>query len=164
MKKIFNSKGGYTLIEMLMYMGLLSILLVVMVDLFASSLDAQLESQSISIVNRDGRFLISRLSYDINRAQSIVSPALGSQQATLQLSIGGVSYTYTANNGNLQLTNNNGTDNLNGFDSTVSNLSFQTLGNTNGKHTVKVQFTVTSKVTRVSGAETKTFQTTVGIR
>lgn len=152
------------MIEMLVYMGLLSILLVVMVDLFAASLDAQLESQSTSSVDRDGQFLISRLSYDINRAQSIISPVLGSQSTSLQLSIDGVNYTYMLNNSNLQLTNNNGTDNLNSFDSTISNVSFQTLGNTNGKHSVRILYTVTSKTTRVSGPETKNFQTTMGLR
>lgn len=164
MKKIFNSKKGFSLVEMLLYMGLLSILLVVMVDLFASSLDLQLESQSTTSVNRDARFLFSRLSYDINRAQSIVSPSLGAQGSSLQLTIGGVNYTYAQNNGNLQLTNNNGTDNLNSYGTTISNLSFRTVGNVGGKHSVRISFTLTSTTERVSGPETKNIETTIGLR
>ena len=145
-------------------MGLLSILLVVMVDLFASSLDLQLESQSTSSVDRDARYLFSKLSYDVNRAQSIVSPALGATGNSLQLIIGGVNYTYALNNDNLLLINNNGTDNLNSYSTTISNLSFQTVGNAGGKHSVRILLTVTSNTERVSGAETKTIQTTIGLR
>ncbi len=155
---------GFTLVEMVLYMGLLSLLLVVMVDLFAASLDVQLESQAVSSVDRDGRFILSRFTYDINRADSIVSPTLGLQANTLQLLIGGVSYTYTLNNGNIQLTNSFGTDLLNSFDSTISNMSFQRLGNTTGKHSIRFLFTITSKTTRPAGPETKQFQTTIGVR
>ncbi len=162
---IFNSKKGFTLVEMLIYMGLLSILIVIMVDLFASSLDVQLESQATSAVQQDARFLLSRLTYDVQNAQNVLVPAtIGSQSASLQLSINSVNYTYALNNGNIQLTNNNGTDNLNSFDTTVSNLTFKKLGNGSGKDTVQIVFTLTSKVVRNTGAETKNFQTTVGLR
>ncbi len=162
---IFNSRKGFTLVEMLIYMGLLSILIVIMVDVFASSLSVQLESQATSSVEQDARFLLSRLTNDVQSAQSVLVPAaIGSQSASLQLSINSINYTYALNNGTMQLTNNNGTDTLNSFDTTVSNLSFKKVGNGAGKDTVQVIFTLTSNVTRNSGTETKNFQTTVGLR
>jgi len=148
-----------------MYMGILSILIVVMVDVFAASLDVQLESQATSAVTQDGRFLLARLTYDVQNAQSVLVPAaVGSQSASLQMTMNAINYTYALNNGTMQLTTNNGTDNLNGFDTTVSNLTFKRLGNGLGKDTVQVVFTLTSNVVRNTGAETKNFQTTVGLR
>ncbi|QQG40541.1 MAG: type II secretion system protein [Candidatus Levyibacteriota bacterium] len=155
---------GFTLVEMLIYMGLLSILLVVMVDLFAASLDVQLESTATSSVDRDGKFLYARFLYDIPRAQNIVSPTLGASSNTLQISIDGINNTYAINEGSLKLTNNNGINMLNSFDTTVSNLLFQHLGNTGGKPVIRVSYTLNSKTSRTAGTESKNFQTSIGLR
>lgn len=158
-------REGFTLIEMLIYMGLLAILMTVMTSLFSSILDVQLESQASSSVDQDGRYLLSRLMYDIQRADSITTPSsLGSQTGNLQIVISGIIYSYALSGGNLQITNNFGTDNLNSTESTVSNLSFLRLGNVNGKNSIQLGFTVTSKTLKTSGTESKNFTTTVGIR
>src|SRR5438094_795700 len=87
---------GFTLIEFLMYIGIFSILLVALFQLFTTILDIQSESQATSSVDEDGKFILSRLSYDIQRTNAIVTPAsVGQQGSTLQLTIGGASYTYT---------------------------------------------------------------------
>ena len=148
-----------------MYMGLLSILIVIMVEIFASSLNVQLESASSSSVQQDGRFLLARLTGDIQNAQSVVVPAsIGAQSSSLQVTINSINYTYALSSGNIQLTNNNGTDNLNSLDTTVLNLSFQRLGNASGKSSIQIKLTLTSKVARKQVTETKNFQTTVGLR
>lgn len=148
-----------------MYMGLLSILLVVLVDIFSSALDVQLQSQATSSVSQDGRFLLSRFMYDLQRSENVVIPAAaGSQSNTLQITVGGINYTYAVESENLQISNNNGADTLNSFDTTVSNLSFQKIGNVGGKDTVKILFTLTGKDIKKSGREIKNFQTTVGLR
>jgi len=164
--EIRNSAKGFTLIELLIYIGLLSIFLVVLSQIFGSVLDAQLESQSTSAVHRDGRFILSKLTYDVHRANSIVLPAsLGASSTSLQLDISGIN-TYSLNNGNLELTNSLGTNNLNSADTTVSNLNFTRIGNSvaNAKNTVRITYTITSKIVRPKGLETKDFQTTIGIR
>jgi prepilin-type N-terminal cleavage/methylation domain-containing protein len=159
--------SGFTLIELLIYMGILSILLVVLSQIFGSVLDAQLESESTSAVHRDGRFILSKLSYDIHKAQSIVTPAaIGNQSTSLQLTIEGINYTYTVSSGNLEITSGLETNNLNSGDTTVSNLTFTRIGNSvaNAKNTVRITYTITSKIVRPKGMETKDFQTTIGIR
>jgi len=164
---IFNSTRGFTLVELLIYMGILSILLVVLSQIFGSVLDAQLESESTSAVHRDGRFILSKLSYDIHKAQSIVTPAaIGNQSTSLQLTIEGINYTYTVSSGNLEITSGLETNNLNSGDTTVSNLTFTRIGNSvaNAKNTVRITYTITSKIVRPKGMETKDFQTTIGIR
>ena len=162
-----RASTGFTLVELLIYIGILSILLTVLAQIFGSILDAQLESEATSSVQQDGRFILSRLTYDIRRSDDIVVPAaLGNQSTSLQLTIGGVSYTYSLNGGNLELTEGVETNSINGSDSTVSNLSFTRIGNSvvNAKNTIQIEYTVTTKVLRPKGLETKDFQTTIGIR
>lgn len=151
--------------EMIIYMGLLAILLAVLTSIFLSTLDAQLESQTTSSVEEDGRFILTRLIYDISRAQSIATPVnVGNSGNTLQLSIDGINYSYSAESGNLQINKNGIIDQLNGSDTTVSNLTFQRLGNTGGKNSIKIGFTIVSKAQKTQGPETKNFQSTVTLR
>ena len=165
MIKLIRKSQGVSYIELLLYMGLLSIFLLLITNIFISILDVQAESQSTSSVEQGGRFLISRLSYDMNRADLVTTPtSLGQTTNSLSLNIGGVSYTYSLSGSNLQLVNNNGTDSLNDSETSISNISFQRLGNSGGKDTIKIQFTITSRTVRSKGSETKTFQTTVGRR
>lgn len=156
---------GFTLVELLIYMGILALFLGVLTSLFGTIIDVQLETQSYSSVDQDGRFILSRLTYDLQRAQNIVTPAtLGGQSANLALSIDGATHTYNVNNADLQITNDSGVNTLNSFDSTVSNVSFKRLGNVNGKNSIQAQYTVSSKTTKNAQAEIKTFQTTIGTR
>lgn len=156
---------GVTIVELLLYMGLLSILIVILVDIFVSIMDVQAESEAYSAVTQDGRFITTRLVNDIHNATNILTPPTnGSQSATLQLIIGGVTYSYAVTNGNLTLTNNFGTDVLNGYNTTVSNQLFRRYGNTNGKPTVQISFTLTGKTLQHKGVEKKDYQTTGSTR
>ena len=165
MKKLLSQQGS-TLVELLMYMGIFSLLLVSLFQILTSVLASQAATQGTSHVEEDGKFLLARLSYDIQRAQTIVIPAtIGSSGNSLKLTISGVTYSYSLNNSNLVLTNNTETNALlNGYDTTVSNLTFSRLGNTNGKPVITTSFTVTSKTPQQSGIETRTFQTIIGTR
>ena len=150
-------------------MALLSIFLLTLTDIFVSILDVQLESDATSAVEQDGRFILSRLSYDIPRATDISTPhQIGQTRSNLIMTIAGVTtYEYKENGGDLQLINDLGTNNLNSSESTISNLSFQRIANSavpDTKDTIKIQFTITSKTIRSGGPETKTFQTTIGRR
>lgn len=163
--EIRNSCRGFTVVELILYMGILTILLTVLTEVFGSILDTQLESQAVSSVEQDARFILSRLTYDIMNAQSITTPInLGDQTQTLQLTKSGIDYTYSVAGGNFSLTDNFGTDQLNSFDSTISNLSFTRLGASSGKPTITIEFTLTSLTRQAKGPETKSFQTTVGLR
>src|SRR5260221_10945575 len=78
---------GFTLMELLLYMGIFSVLLVVLMQLFTSILSLHAESQATSSVDQDGNFALMRLAYDIHRSSSIVTPALGASSRTLTLKI-----------------------------------------------------------------------------
>ena len=108
---------------------------------------------------------MARLNYDIARATAVTTPAaLGGSGATLVLTIGGSPYTYTLSSGALQLTDPTGSANLDGGGTTVSNLSFQRLGNAGGKDTIRYSFKLTSTSVDKSGADTQTFTSTAELR
>src|SRR3990170_3085882 len=106
---------GFTLIELIIVMGVTTILLVMMTDVFASMAKVRTESEATSAVAQDGRFILARLEYDILRASSVTTPAaLGASNNTLAVVIGGVTYTYSVAGTNFQLVNNLGTNIMNG--------------------------------------------------
>lgn len=165
-----KKRVGFTIIELLIYMGILSILLYVLTDIFISSLEVKTQSESQASLQQDGRFILGKLMYDINQATAINYPALGEQSNSLTIVIDNITYTYTLDNGNLQLTNNFGTNNLNSYNTQLSNLSFLHLGNQptaeklNPRDNIKINFNLSSKTIINSGQETLSFQTTVGLR
>lgn len=156
---------GFTIVEMLVYMGLLTGFLVVLTQIFLSSLDVQLASERTSSVAQDGRYILSRLEYDVARAQAITVPvALGGQAGSLQLTIAGIPHTYLVDNGNLTLTNALGTNTVNSVGTGISGFTVRRLGNVNGKQSARVSFILTSTTEGPTGPEVRTYQTTIGIR
>lgn len=164
--KIRNLKRerGFTIVELLIYMGILSILLIVLTGVFTSIIDAQFESEATSVVQQDGRFLMSRLIYDIQRANNIITPALGQQDSSLQLSINGINFLYSISGNNLEIIENSVVSKLNGYYTHVKNFQVQRLGNDGGKHSIRVSYTVESTTLKRSGVETQNFSTTVALR
>jgi prepilin-type N-terminal cleavage/methylation domain-containing protein len=156
---------GFTLVELLIYMGIMSVLLGVLSAMFVSIIDVQLESEATSVVEQDTRFILSRFMHDINSSTSIVSPALGQQATSLQIIKDNINYLYSLDaDSNLILSYGNESYRMNSQESTISGLTFQQIGNVNEKNTIRVGYTVTSKTKTNKGAETRTIQSTIGIR
>ncbi len=165
MKRKTKLLKGFTLVEIILYMALLSVFLITLVDILVSVLDVQLESQATSAVDIDSRFISSRLNYDILRASSISTPAnLGDTAGSLALIIGGASYTYSLSGGNLVLNDGSTSNNLNSSQSFVTSISFQKLGSAGGKETIRVLYTLESETSRASGKESRTIDTAFGRR
>lgn len=172
MKKFFKkmtlkSQKGITLVELILYMSILSILLTILTSIFISALDVQSESNAVSSVEQDGNYILARLNYDIHRAERInIPPSNGETASSFQIVIGGVNYTYSVDvNNNMVLANNLGTNNLNNYGTSVSAFSVQRLGNVGGvENTLKINFMLTSRTKRISGFETKNFQTNLSLR
>ena len=163
--KSLKVKRGFTLVELIIYMGLLAIFVITLTDVLVSILDIQLESQATSAVEQDSRLIIGRMGYDIPRATAIITPAnRGDSANTLELDIGGVTYRYQIDANNLLLDDGNGSLNLNGSETIISNLLFQKIGNAGGKNTVRVTFTIQSVTAPDSDPEVKNFVTTIGRR
>ncbi len=164
-KNTTHRKRGFTLIELIISMGILAMLLLVLTDLFLAITNLRVESEATSSVEQDGRYILSKLIYDINNASAITTPgSLGTQTSTLVLTLNGVTNTYALSSGNLVLTNTNGSNNLNSLYTTISNFTVLRLGNTNGKHALKINYTATTTKSRNNYNESKSYQTTVSLR
>jgi len=168
-KLISNKNRGFTLIELMLFMGIFSILIVALFQLFVAVFDVQLESQSTSAVARDSRFIINKLTNDIKNTISVSKPATaGAQLSTLAISDGVTTYTYSLTNGYLTLNNSTlgTTDQLNSVNTTVSSLNFLRLSDTKSQNTntITVSFTLVSNTVKRSGAVSEVFTFTVGTR
>lgn len=162
---IFGSiEKGFTLVELIMSIGILAILLTILTNAFGSILDVQLDSVATSVVDQDGRYMLAKLIHDTQNASAILQPAVGSSSAILQITMNSQNYTYSLNNGNFQITDNTGTENLNSTDTAVSGLTFQRIGIGNIYDTVRTSFVLTSRSVLRGVPETKTYQTTLGLQ
>lgn len=165
MRNILNKSKGTTLIELLIYMAILSVMLIVTTDILVSILDLKIESEATTYVEQDGRYILSKIGYDAGRASAITTPsAIGDTTATLTLVIAGENFDYQIVSNNFQLTNNSGTFNLNSNQTAVGSASFRKIGNALGKQTVIVEFTINSIAQRPAGIETRNYRSTFGLR
>lgn len=144
-------KRGFTIVELLIYMVIMGTMFTVLGGILLSTLDVQMESESVSTIEADGRFLLARLGYDVHRASSLTTP-------NLVLTINGQTYTYSVANSIFQLTTPSGSSHLTSPGVQVSNFSVTQLGNPTGVPTAQIKFTLTN------GHETRNYQTTVGLR
>jgi Tfp pilus assembly protein PilW len=161
-----DSKKGFTIIELVMYLALLSIFLGVMTDIFFNSLNLQSETNATSNVQDDAQYIIARLTYDIHRASSISSPSFGSppvnSSSAATLIINGSNYTIASTGGTLKVNN---TYRLNGYGTTISNVSFTRLGGSSAqKNALLINFTLTSVTKQNRGQEVRNYETTVATR
>lgn len=168
MKAIFTCTKrtkGFTLIELSLFMGMFSIILLILLQIFTALMEKQLEVESTSAVESDRVYILSRLAYDITRADSITLPAaVGQQGDTLSLVIDGKNYTYTKTANNIILNTDLDTNTLNSFRTSVPDLRFQRIGNTGGKNAIHVSYTIESIIDTPQGRETKSIDTTIGTR
>ena len=166
MKKITFKNKGFTLVEFLLYMGIFSIFLLITLQMFSAIFGIQLESEATSSAGTDGKYIVQRFTYDVNRASSISNPSVdGTPSDSLTLVVNGQNLIYSLISGNLILENETtGTiDQLNSSETSVSNLSFMKLDGS-GKDVVQMSFTLTSVTTQRSGKEVVDYKTSAGMR
>lgn len=164
MKKILPNSGT-TLIELVLYMGLLSIFLLMIFNLFATILATQTRSIAVSLVQTNGNFLLTKLTYDINQADSIITPlAIGTSDVSMVLRLGTSDADYSVSGGRLVLTDSSGPSNLNDIDTTVSDFVVKRLGNSGGRQGLQISFTITSNVIDNTSIKAKSFQTFATLR
>lgn len=156
-----HQQAGFTIVEMLVYMGVSAFLLVSLSQIFALVGKLRLESQSSSTLQEDGTYLLSRLSYDIARSDSFTVPV----ENELRLVIGGNTYRYYVDSNRLKLsvTGLPGSDSVTAKDVNISDLKFLKLSGVTYDN-VHISFTLTSAVNQMSGHESRKFITTIGNR
>jgi len=64
-------KKGFTIVELLLYMGLLAIFLVVLTDIWVSAMEAMTRTENVAAITSDGRYIMARLAYDVGQSGAI---------------------------------------------------------------------------------------------
>jgi type II secretory pathway pseudopilin PulG len=154
-------KKGFSLIETLIYLGIFSVFLVISANLFFTSLTTQQESSAISSVNQDGRFILLKIMYDINRSTLISIPQNpGDATSILQLTVDDQEKTYYLENSYIYLNDQNGIHQLNSTNTLADNLNFTKIGGLSGSQTIQVSY----KLVDIYNKENRNFTSTFGQR
>lgn len=159
-------KKGFTLVELLMVMGIMGFLMVILFQVIGSILDLKVRSEAITAVAQDSRYLITRLTYDISRASTITSPVPGASGSSLQLLIGGDTYLYQLSGNTLNLSLNGGTPYaLNGIGSRITSINFTRYADVEDIESVGINLVITPTTVQSGGVDaTRILNTTVATR
>lgn len=158
----FNS--GNTIVELILYLGLLSIFILMLTGLFSQILTAQTGSVTDSYLQTNGNFLLTKLSSDINSADSIITPAaIGTSSVSLTLKTGTENTSYSVVNHRLVLTDSSGSYNLNDVDTVISDFNVIRLGNPDGKNGLQISYQITSVIPN-QDVKSRNFSTFITIR
>jgi len=158
-------KKGVTLIELVIYMSILSVLLLFFTDMFATLVNKQLETESLSNVQQDANYLLSKFTYDFEQASSIELPLVpGAPATSLRMKIDSVVYDYSVVLGNMVVEHAGVQEVLNSSETILSNPTFQRLGEGNARDVIHITFDISSKVKQQAGYDVTHFSTTLGIR
>lgn len=97
---------GISLLELLIYIAILSGLMVVVSDAFISLSKGRGQAEARSEVNSAVRFAAERIKQDVKNASAISTPTLGTPASTLNLTVSGVPVVYDVLGGVLRRTEN----------------------------------------------------------
>lgn len=164
-RKFHKYSRGLTLIELIIYMGLFSMFVTVLVQLFASSIETRLDAEGTSNANLDANYLLLHFEDVIHNATDITDPTLyGTPQNSLSITVDGDEYEYSLQDGNIIQTVDGTSTQVNSWGTTITNLSFERMRNSAGLDSVRISATVESVARNHNGPEIRTLQTTVGMR
>lgn len=102
------SKQGFSLLELLIYVAVLSGLMVVVGNSFIGLSKGRGQSEARSEVNAAVRFASEKIKQDLKSATSLVAPVLGTASSTLEMVVPGFTIKYDTLNGQLRRTEGTG--------------------------------------------------------
>lgn len=166
---------GFTLLETMIYFSLLSIILLVVVDLFFRISESSLESSTKNALETEGEYVLNRIAYDIHRLDlnngDILWAPLNPGDSTpyLVAKINVKTYIYFKELGKNEITFGEFPavgDKLTSNSVRLDNpMSFTNISNPDGKPTIKVEFTLKSTTQSKDGTfESRDFESVFSIR
>lgn len=161
-----KNKKSFTIVEFLIYIGILSVILLVFIELFTSLTRLRTENESTSNIQQDSSYLINKFIYDIHQAKNITLPLHPSNTSNvLNMVIDGIAYSYATDSAkNLILSDGSNGYQLNGYDTSISEIIFSRLGQDDIHDVIKINFTVVSRVKNPTGFDSQSYETIVGLR
>lgn len=64
-------KRAFTIVELLLYMGIMAIFLVVLTDIWVSAMEALTRTENVAAITSDGRYILARLAYDVGQTGTV---------------------------------------------------------------------------------------------
>lgn len=163
--------AGFTLIEVMIYVVLVSGILIGATSFAISIINNRTKSFAIQEVEQNSRFVMEKITQAVRSARKIATPAIGVTDTTLELEMSDGTRNptiFTLNGSSLNFTEGTGpTLDLHSGNVEVSNLIFTNLSLPNGKtRNVYVSFTLSHRNPsgRQEWAFTDSFETTIELR
>ena len=153
---------GITLIELIIYMGLLTTMLTVLYQLFAIAGYQKLGEIIEHELYRTGEQTLFEIQNELEQATSVGEPALGATSDTLRIDGGAVVISLV--DGAIIKTKGGVTAPLTGRFVVVDNLSFSQLGPSTESPTITILFDLTAARAVEGRVRDETFQSSVSLR
>ncbi len=163
-------KQGFTLIEMLLYMAILSVILLALSSFAFMSFQSRIKNQTIAEVEQQGNQIMDIILQTARNSATINSPSVQASGTSLSLNTYNVATTPTVFSlvgNNIQIVEGSGSAvNLTSGRVAASAVTFSNLSESGAPGTVRVQFTL-SYINNAGTNEydfTKTFYGTASLR
>lgn len=141
-----RNSGGFTLVETLLYVSIISVMLLVFSVFLFLILQSQTKFQTVSEVDRQGIQAVQVMTQTIRNAKKINIPAQGASGATLSVDMadsGKTPTVFNSSGSNLQIKEGTGPIiPLTNSKIAVSGLAFSNVSKTNTPGIIKFQFTL----------------------
>jgi len=134
---------GFTLLEFIIYLGIVSIVLLVSTAIYLNIVLAKAKLTAMAEVSNGARFVMERISENIRNANAILSPASGSSASILSLEMSDPARNptvYDLSQGAIRIKEGSGpTVNLTPASLVTANLIFTNTSYTNTPGTMRIQ-------------------------
>ena len=146
-KKILKQNSGYTLLELLLYISVSAVMLLAISLTLSTFLEAKIKNQTVSEIDGEGTQVMQLMTQTIRNATAINSPALGTNDNALSLTVTDPAKSPTLLNllgTEIEMTEgaNPSISLTNTLQSIASNLTFENLSRVGTTGTIAISFTL----------------------
>lgn len=142
-----NIQGGFTLVELLLYVSIASVMLLVISVFLSTLLESRIKNQTIAEVEGQGIQVMQMITQTARNAEAITSPALGASASSLTLDVitaGSDPTIFDLASGVIRIKEGAGSAvALTNSRVTASALTFQNFSRTSTPGTIRIMFTLT---------------------
>lgn len=137
-----QKKSGFGLIEIIIYMGLLSIVLLVVTNLLISTSYFSQEEAARLEIQKNGRFIMERIIRDLENCTQVITPADSNPTNNLICSSDSGQITYQLTADRLTRTDSISTESATGNLVKIDAIAFNRIANLGGQVSIKMEITV----------------------
>ncbi len=165
-----KKNNGFTLVELLVYFGILVLLLLIIGTILFNVIQSKTKLETVQETSQNARTVMELISDRVRNAQSVTSPAQGASGAGLTLVMADATKNptiFSVSSGKLQIKEGSGaTTTVSSDNVTISSILFSNVSYSGQPGSVRIQMTISSSDTtgRREYTNQETFYTTVTTR